>query len=53
MKFAVLAALVATAEAKRAPGGRGGRRGLEEDLTEDIRVHYSPETVKGFMDSMR
>jgi hypothetical protein len=47
MKFAVLAALVATAEAGRRP------RGLEEDLTEDVRVHYPAETVKGFMGMMQ
>jgi hypothetical protein len=62
MKFAVLAALFATAEARgtRVGGGRVGgsarggstRRGLENELTENVRVHYPAETVRGFMGMM-
>jgi hypothetical protein len=60
MKFAVLAALFATADARSAPRSAEGRgsqsrrshRGLEEDLTENVRVHYPAETVQGFMGMM-
>ena len=57
MKFAVLAALFATAEAREGGRARGGsarssRRGLENELTENVRVHYPAETVRGFMGMM-